>query len=634
MGIPTANSRRLHSRVPVATLIPTVDMKLRKSRERFAVGNDATAGGVSEKDAIAAINQAKGYGKDSKSNAEKPAESVPQTIAGSDTATQPEEAQPEAVADSQPAPVVTLQPEELKALIGDAVLTALSPVQEQLDATQTQLGATTQDLAVTKQELQTTQTDLQTAKQERDRLAGVFQVMGKATPVNGVDRGFPMVNKVTSTRSDRAIGAAADFLNIYEDSSQTPKYAHENSQGNVVVSKDFTNLKRFLREGDSLQHVRNDMEAYAKANGLLRASLGRDNTTKVTIPDGFLAYLSTVMRMTHNPSFIFWQFIKVKLDMGRGQGDAIKVPRFAYNSAPTNSSARLLSGNGTYARITNSRQGLTQGSVSCLLQEWGLGLDANSPPILIPQFVSANSIIELESILQRNLNYDYEYWEDMKIRELWAPSSRVVYNSKGFVTATPADLVASSDGTLTESFMDDLYGYMRGLQIPTYEDGCYGLATHSKGRSQIRKSLNNKFQYTGEQGLEELVNTLSVATNQEMGKVSGYLGKISNFHVFETNATSMGAAGTEGVQNETLGAGSKLTRTSYAFGADTIGRGVGSEMEIRRSNDDDFQRSDSYIWRSEEGFCPLDVDPTGYSDASTVPQQLRVIKVNTTDVAL
>jgi len=119
-----------------------------------------------------------------------------------------------------------------------------------------------------------------------------------------------------------------------------------------------------------------------------------------------------------------------------------------------------------------------------------------------------------------------------------------------------------------------------------------------------------------------------------MDRASGYLGMFNNFHLFETNAFGCGAAGTDGAQNETIAAVSRLTRTSYAFGANTIGRGIGSPMTIRRDNNDDFGRIGRYAWFSEEGFVAVDVDPTGYSDSSTVPQQLRVIEVHTTAVAL
>ena len=139
------------------------------------------------------------------------------------------------------------------------------------------------------------------------------------------------------------------------------------------------------------------------------------------------------------------------------------------------------------------------------------------------------------------------------------------------------------------------------------------------------------------QDLEVLANMFSISTGQESGPAdfaASYRGKYGNFHIFSTNAYAtgaVGAAGTagEGVQTETIAAGSATTRTNYAFGANSIGRGVGTPMEIRKDTNDDFGRIGRYIWRSEEGFVAMDVDPTGYNDTSAVPQQLRVIDVRT-----
>jgi hypothetical protein len=50
-------------------------------------------------------------------------------------------------------------------------------------------------------------------------------------------------------------------------------------------------------------------------------------------------------------------------------------------------------------------------------------------------------------------------------------------------------------------------------------------------------------------------------------------------------------------------------------------------MEVRFDDDTDFGRATRAIWRSEESFVQMDVDGAG--DNSAVPQQLRVIKVNT-----
>jgi len=100
--------------------------------------------------------------------------------------------------------------------------------------------------------------------------------------------------------------------------------------------------------------------------------------------------------------------------------------------------------------------------------------------------------------------------------------------------------------------------------------------------------------------------------------------------IFETNSYGAGSAGSPGVQSETINGGAQVTRSSFAFGADSIGRGIGTEMEIKMDDDTDFERSKRFIWRSEEAHVAMDVDPVGYSDTSAVPQQLRVIEVRNT----
>jgi hypothetical protein len=78
-----------------------------------------------------------------------------------------------------------------------------------------------------------------------------------------------------------------------------------------------------------------------------------------------------------------------------------------------------------------------------------------------------------------------------------------------------------------------------------------------------------------------------------------------------------------------------VVRTSYAFGGMASGRGIGgSGVQILFDEKTDFGRMDRAIWQSYEAHGPLDVDATGYNDTSDIPQETRVFKVNTFDVAL
>jgi hypothetical protein len=111
------------------------------------------------------------------------------------------------------------------------------------------------------------------------------------------------------------------------------------------------------------------------------------------------------------------------------------------------------------------------------------------------------------------------------------------------------------------------------------------------------------------------------------------MGLFENIHFFKQNAYGTGAAGTLNVQNVTLGTGvgSKLTRSSFFFGGETIGRGIGDPMRIRTAIDTNYDRERTFAWFSNEGFVAKDVDQTGYSDTQDVPQQLRVFEIRTLD---
>jgi len=175
---------------------------------------------------------------------------------------------------------------------------------------------------------------------------------------------------------------------------------------------------------------------------------------------------------------------------------------------------------------------------------------------------------------------------------------------------------------------------MYELEIPPLADGCYGYAAPTRHLTTIRENLDPKMQLTDPtpEAIEAITSYLKTSTGGYIDRVSGYKGKIGNMHVFSSNGWAKGAPGSDGVQNETLGAsiGATPTYTGYAFGATPTARGIGREFNIRMDEQADFGRLDRVIWQEESGWAPLDVDPVGYSDASAVPQQLRVIEVRCT----
>ena len=237
-------------------------------------------------------------------------------------------------------------------------------------------------------------------------------------------------------------------------------------------------------------------------------------------------------------------------------------------------------------------------------------------------------MLDLISILNRNLLRDYYLWEDLKIRTLWEPTSRIVYNKKDNVSDTAASS-GGDKGILTRRFLASLYGYLKELAIPPYMGNKYGLVVNSTALTQLKQSYDTLWHAATPQELQTLTEYLNPAliSPGETDRISGYAGDFENFMIFETNNYGVGSAGAPGVTTASHGT---TFHSSFAFGANSIGRGIGTEMQIRFDDDTDFGRASRAIWRSEESFVAMDVDPSGYNDTSSVPQQLRVIEVLTT----
>jgi hypothetical protein len=389
-----------------------------------------------------------------------------------------------------------------------------------------------------------------------------------------------------------------------------------------------------------------ELTEWGKRQGLFKGpggSADRAINAGVVMDDmvgGFLPLLSSMLRYTHRGGYIFWQFPDVAIDHGRNRGDTIQIARYALNAEPANDSDWLLSGGGTWADLTTNSQGTETGVVDAVIKEYGMGKDTINAnrPYVVPNFVQMYSALSVLESFNVNLMRNYMQFEDRYIRGLWTPTSRVVYNNGDTIETTVGNITTGSGGQFTLDFLYALELQMKTEYIPTFADNCYGLALNTIQWNQLRRSVlrfdaNAFVNPQNAVDLLGLVNLLPALSDTD--RVSGYKGRWGNFHVFEQNTFAMGAAGTSGVQNVTTGVGSKLCRTAYAFGANTIGRGIGLPMEIRTQNGEiRWNRDQRFIWISHESFAALDVDPTGYSDTDDVPQQSRVFQVRTFDTEL
>lgn len=491
--------------------------------------------------------------------------------------------------------VIRLTASQLQAAIASATEAALTRGTADLSA---QLAQTTEQLTE--------------AKSQVASLNQVFKVLGHPNP------------PTTSVSSTNPSGLAADFVAACE---AAPAVVWIDSRtGQRHVQRDMSSARSiFLVDRNQL---RADMTAYARKHGLLQGPNVSVNapTVRTDIPPAFLDFLSMTMRETHEARYVYWQFCYEKLELGKGPGDTIQVPRFRWlPEAALPTDRHLAPGTNTNA----NRQNLTAAAVSIALGERGLGKDSTFSPVAIPEFVMAYSMLQLENAVMEVLGHDYQSWEDLSIRSRYLATTRVIYNDRQSVTTVPGNVGAGDDGTFTEEFLNNLHAYMSGLLIPALDDGHYVLVVHDVGAAQIKNSLSLRNRAIEKMNFDYLSELIQATTNREQGRTSGYAGTFCGFHIFTTNAHSMGAAGTEGVQTETLGVGATLTRSSVAFGRRAVARAQGMQAEIRQAKEDDFGRLQSFIWLSHEAIADLDVDP-----AIAAEQQLRVVEVRTLDRAV
>lgn len=533
------------------------------------------------------------------------------------------------ITDSEPAPAtpatLSITREELTAIAQMAAEAATKPLNETIATLQVQIEEAKQTEAT---KLAAIEAEKQAAADKLAVFSNLFAFNGNPNPVTPVE--MPAVNSLVKSKSDKPEGALAEFMSI-----RGPIRTLGEEQ---VISSSTPEHRRFLKQ--NLNSLIVDLETYGKNNGMFQ---GRDSNygsisdknaiTQISdLPGGFLETLSPIIRETHQPSTIFWQFPDTRLDFQAGKGDTIDIHRSPLAAPITDPDARLLSGGGTYADIVSTTDSVQTGIVKVTVNEWGRGKPGSGvSPLGISRFVQTFSMIDTLRIIDSVLMHDYELWEDLKIRRLWTPTSRVVYNANDTVGLSPASVPNADQGRCTWQFLNELFGYMRQLQIPTYQDGCYGIALTTKAATQLKASMGQRYEFTNVVDMVGLSNVMNLAEPGEKGKVTGYIGKLENFHIFESNNFSQGATGTEGVQTETLGTGTAVTRDCFAFGSATIGRGTAEPFQLVADEVTNFRRRTRITWISWEGFGPMDVDPTGYSDASAVPQQLRVLKVRFTD---
>lgn len=466
-----------------------------------------------------------------------------------------------------------------------------------------------------------------------------FENTGRGIPINQIAdsgaSGGPLINSKTGN-GDGGNDASRHFQKLIDSAPATIVNLQESSFGlSRVPQRDLSEAQQFLRENRDA--LRSGMESMGRKLGMFGGSTSRlmsgsdAATLKTDIPDLLLDFLSMEIRESKSARYIFNQFSVQRFELGRGPGDTMRVARFPWLTEPSALGDRTLTpGTATDSNIVP----VTEKFISVVLKELGRGT-SSAPPLALTAFFTAYSAMDLISIAQRLLGHDWMATIDLAHRAIFATASTVVYNDKNSVTATPANVATGDNGTMTRQFLIALHGYLLAQQIPPLSDGCYAIIMPPAALTTYLQDVSTYDRFNGDISQSSMshiseVLAMGARTNQSaMGQVVGYYGCRDGMHIFSSNAYGTGAAGTEGVQNTTLGVGATLTRTSYAFGSDVMAHATGLNMEIRRNTNDDFQRLDSFIWYSHEGFAEMDINANG-----TTGTELRMVQVRTTDIAV
>jgi hypothetical protein len=490
-------------------------------------------------------------------------------------------------------------------------------------------------------------------KAEADRLASVFKATGTSAPIGDASssRYGLNINKLILPSSAEPQGAARDYINMLGNPQYSPRRSvFDPADGSEYVQRDTRETDAFIRK--NIDSLNESFELLAKANGLLRGNrdnYGRDNKPGFTlgtpggIAEAFLAYLSDVIRMTHVPRYIWWQFPDTKLELGGVPGNNILVPRFATLDEPTSIDDFILDTATSVANISPEAQSLQMSTVPIELFGCGLGKGTNvgNRPVGIPEFIAATSMVQLLNVLNSRLGTHYNAFIDLWIRRLYQQAANnpanIYYNEGGNLTQTPANINTGEEGTCTQEILNAMSSEMSRRGIPTYQNGLRVAVLNTYAANQLKNDMDNKLAIVTEQQLQDITQILNAGSlGNGVDRLSGYLGNYNGFACFESTTTGVGLPGPanlEGVQTTTFGVGARTTRDNYFFGPGVVGQGVASPMEIRQDGSGTFGTSNRYIWRSIEGFGNMDCVSVNASGQPT-GQQDRVMILRTVDQAI
>lgn len=467
------------------------------------------------------------------------------------------------------------------------------------------------------------------AKQKALRVAltqrGVAPVRYSSDDRNdGSDRQTTQSTYIVPRNNFSAEDTLKESMRIFDN---TPKVNINTDSGILTQSSDHE-LSAFMGStgSDERKNFKKALQLHATNSGLLRGSqIMQAGTTPGDLTPFLLKGLSLFMRTTMTGKHNWQQFVTTKVSLGKNRGEAIEVPRYAYMNTSNNPADYDL---GRDDDITTTKQPVSIGSEPIILGLKGLGkaglAGTLNAPVSVARFFEATSLEDLMGILQKMLYESYLQFQTAAISTEYDKTTQRYFNANGTGVTTAATLAAGDGGQLTQDFLDYM-GAMMSEDVPAYANGKYVLQCGPFELLQLRRSLQARNFQMGKTSTEELSQILQSGTaNAELTPISGYVGDLGQFMIFETGTIykMLNAASTV-----TLGGGAKQVYNAYAFGADAVGHAQAMPFSLIYDSQTNFSLRNTVSWASIEQYKAIDVDPSLSAVGQTVRQQQRVFKL-------
>jgi hypothetical protein len=441
-------------------------------------------------------------------------------------------------------------------------------------------------------------------------------------------------NVAIALRHQQGIIAPCDSWKEYcKIHDQSPSESIDSRRGGRVTQRDTRHSDGWFKE-----HFRGMLPAidqFARDNGLLKG--GKEAvTSRADVIPMLLEVLSAYTRVSHHPAHIWGMFANITVELGKRNGEIVDVPRFAYAASRRNRSDWDLTNVGT---LSTSAQAVQAGMSQVVIKEWGMGKPGlpgeTNAPIGMSTFLNSISVLDLMSVVDNNLGYNYREFETAQILDgLYATTPVRYYNKKGSIVTQASSVVANDGGTCTAAFLRAVSAQMATDSATPYSNGKYIAALGPNELKQLEDSLDPIKQVMVKADMAEMTRIFSQSTGVGDLNYDGYKGDLGDFMIYSTNTLYQGPVAAPGgvTLQETIAGGLKDIHIGYAFGANAVARGIAQPFNVRRSSNTDFDRSEILVWNSYEGFGALDInsnlDPVG----TAVPQQNRVFELRFTTV--